>query len=908
MFMNAEKFFFFIIGILSVGVMSLPETGGMPVGGMGTGYVKYNARSGEFAASGKIPPAATDRENEFLNKKSINSGFHFYAGGESIIKARTNNEDARFPRYTADFDTLKEVTFSLKAFCPFVPGDNPLYYQLATSPLAFFEITAKNTGAAAVEIAVAMEFTNRSTSKNLLGGADTGSIENQDTCSSITFSGNTLDGNAYLLMRCDGNSPVYSAGLRDSFATSGKLTSTTGFGNCVAAKCVIPSNGSVRFKCTLAWWRSFVSTTDRYSTGSNNKDNYYYHNFFTTSREAAFFGAQHFNLVSSGVTTMVDRVMGSNFPEWYKERLLNNLYPMVNNAMCAQDGRTAFWEGQFPVIGSIDQAQHASLWYTFNWPQNQWKELQYWLRTAHRGVSEDSTLKGQIHHDFNSSMENSFDDVEAHFMSPWDNYLRDDYWWSPNTTNWADLNIMAIFKGYELMLATGSRESLSVYYPKILETADRLLRQCGETNTKLPLNSRSTYDSENSLFPQYLSGISLVAFLAVEEMAKFVNDTVTEQKYRQWYTAARAEFKTLLFKTDFCNHKLYAEGDIAGYSWGNYFSLEPVMDADVINAGCQRLWDFYTVESGSKSKLGDWHFYTCDHWGGAEIARGTPDTAMYLFKLDYDYYHNSNKNFVYWQSLWNSIKTYDSYVTAPSVWRSYFQMTGYMIDNANKRLWIRPKVPSSMNGKISNAPLPNPGGWGVLNYDETSNSAGSFTQNIRVAFDSLISIKELVLKNNTGSDTPFVKINTMTPETGNFTVTTQDWGIEKNIRVAFTTPLTIDKNGISVQTASIPIAIHPNKHNSSKERLSILTGMVYIGKPIRFSVDSPGMISVDLLSLNGSKISTLFRQHLHESGTHSFVWNGIASNKAGMATQAMILRLSSPTGCVSKKILVNGHQ
>ncbi|MBN1601346.1 MAG: hypothetical protein JW915_07040 [Chitinispirillaceae bacterium] len=910
MFNNAERIFFFIIGIMCAEVLSLSETGGIPTGGMGTGYVKYNARSGEFAVSGKIPPAASDMENEFSQKKSISSGFHLFAGGKSVIKARTNDESAHFPLYTARYtplytasDEINKVNFSLKAFCPFIPGDNPLYYQLATSPLAFFEITAENSSNAAVDVAVAMEFTNRSALQNLLGGADTGTIIIQDTCSAVSYSGNTLDGNAYLLMKCDGNSPVYSAGFKDSFAISGDLASSTGYGNCVSAKCIIPPGESVRFKFTLAWWRLFVSDTDRYGTGVNDSDNYYYHNFYTTSGDAAHFGEQYFNLVRDGVTTMVNRTMGSNFPEWYKERLLNNLYPMVNNAICAKDGRTAFWEGQYPVIGSIDQAQHASLWFTFNWPKNQWHELQYWSRTAHTGINEDTTLKGQIHHDFNQGPEKfTFD---AHFMCPWDNYLRNDYWYCPNSTTWSDLNVMAIFKLYELMLATGDRDSLLVYYPKILLTAERLLLQCTQSQSRLPLNTRSTYDSDNFILPQYVSGISLVAFLAMEELAKFSGDTLTAQKFREWYTAARSEFRTVLFNTEFCNRRSNAEGDIAGYSWGNFFSLESIMDADVINTGCQRLWNVYAVET--RNKLGSWHFYTCDHWGGAEIARGAPDTAMSLFKLDYDYHHDSNRSYVFWQSLWNSNKTHDSYVTAPSAWRSYFQMTGYMIDNANNRLWIRPKVPSSMEGKITNAPLPNPGGWGMLNYQETPSTPGSFTQSIRVMFDSLVAVNELVLKNNTGSDTPFIKVNNLTPETGSFTVTTQDWGIEKNIRIAFATPLSIDKNGISVQASSQPISVNPSRPIKARSRLSILSGSLNIGKPIRFSTGSAGTITVELLSLNGAKLATLYKQNVLEAGNHSFIWNGATRGTRGLTTQIMILRISSPDGCVSRQVIVNGH-
>jgi hypothetical protein len=646
----------------------------------------------------------------------------------------------------------------------------------------------------------------------------------------------------------------------------------------------------------------FVSTSDRYGTGKNDEDNYYYHNFYKSSKNAAIFGEQYFDQVSSGVKNIVNRVKGSNFPDWYTEKLLNNLYPMTNNSVCAKDGRTAFSEGLYPVIGSIDQAEHASLWYTFNWPQNQWLELQYWLRTAHRGVKEDSKLKGQIHHDFNSSSNNLWN-RESHFICPWDDYLRKDYWWSPNTTTWADLNIMAIFKFYELMLATGNRDSLLVYYPKILLTAERLLTQCAETKTNLPLDSKSTYDSGDFKVSQYVSGISLVAFLAMEEIAKFLGDTSTAGKYREWYTVARAQFKEIHFNADFCQGRFISEGDIAGYSWGNYFCLEPVMDEDVITTGCQRLWQFYTVSSSSDNRLGYWHFYTCDHWGGAEIARGAPDTAMTLFKFDYDYYHTQNPEFVFWQDLWNTNQTYASYVTAPSVWRSYFQMTGYLLDNANKRLWIRPKIPSSMQKKIIGAPLLNPEGWGTLDYDESGNSPIEPVQKIKVAFDSAITIRELVLKNNTNSDSPICIISNHTTNVSGFTVKTEDWGIEKNIRITFATPVIIDKNGLNIQVSSSAIGTIPQKSNTANIPLSIKSGCLRNGKAVTFSVNCPGVVTIDLLALNGARIGIIHNRFIGTPGTHSFVWNGKTIKGMGIAPRIMIMRLVTPSGSVSRQVL-----
>jgi hypothetical protein len=397
-----------MILFVTINTWALSKTNGTPLGGMGTGYVIYNAVTGDFAASGKVPPAGSDMLDEFSNKKSLSSGFHFFAGGKALQKAKTVTEDAKCPLYSADFGNLNDVVFSLNACGPLVPGAEPLNYQLATSPLAFFEITATNRGSSAIEVAAAIEFTNTSATLNLLGGADNAIIDSSSSNKAIVFPGTAETGNAYLIADCDGTTPIYSAGGFGSFLTNGMLSDSSG--NLLAAKCTIPVGGTAHFKFVLSWWRSFVSTVDRYSSGMVDDDNYYYHNFYTDSKQAGIFGMTHFNRVTNGVRTMVQRVMGSNFPAFYKEKLLNNLYPQIHNSFCAKDGRVAFWEGHYGNIGIIDQAQHAALWYAWNWPQHQWQELQYWYRTSHKGIGEDENLKGQIHHDFNSG-ENLFRDA-----------------------------------------------------------------------------------------------------------------------------------------------------------------------------------------------------------------------------------------------------------------------------------------------------------------------------------------------------------------------------------------------------------------------------------------------------------------------------------------------------------------
>ena len=612
---------------------------------------------------------------------------------------------------------------------------------------------------------------------------------------------------------------------------------------------------------------------------------------------------QHFDDVEKGATSIVNRVMACNFPDWYRDRLLNNLYPLIQNAVCAKNGRVAFWEGHYPIIGTIDQGEHAALWYTFNWPSNQWRELQYWARTAHKGVGESADLLGQIHHDFNIAP--SSWTAEAHFMCPWDNYLRNDYWWVPNTTDWADLNCMFIFKAYELMLATGDLDSMKIYFPLVKTTADRIVKQCAAAGAgvHIPSQSKSTYDGTSTITPQYASGTALTAWLAVAEMAKFVGQDSVATRFTNWYTLARADFRTICFNSSFGTGRDYAEGDVAGYSWAHYFGLPAIMDSDVVATGCDRLWSYYSPNANIRDKLGAWHFYTYDHWGGAAIAIGRQDTAMTINKWDYDYYYTGNPGYVFWQDLQKTNSSYASYMTAPCAWRSYFQMTGCLLDNANKRLWIRPMVPSSMAKKITSAPVLNPRGWGTLDYDENMDAATHRFQNMTIAFDSLTPIKEIVLKNNTGVTSPGVAITNNGSSVTGLTVTAEGSGFEKNIRVTLASPIQIGPQGAVIKVYNTAISVIGTAMFHQRFAVEILNGSLRVGSMLHYTVDVSGPFSMELIGMNGATIGTVARETV-TAGTHAIQWNGKTLEGNAVGASIAIVRLTSLGGVFSKIVFI----
>jgi hypothetical protein len=887
-------------------IWALANTTGTPLGGIGTGYMVYNARTGGIAAVTKVVPAASMDESEFASHASSSSGLHFFVKNGATVafkeKATTNDESAVLPVYSAVFPAVGGVTFADTSYGPIISG--LAYDKAAHSPMAFFDVTATNKNATECEVAVALEFSNITTaSKNLLGGANVGA---PDGANAITWAGDNTIGYGYMMAGCETSTATFSSGAKGTFTTNGTLAS--GAGNIVAAKCVLPAGSSTRFRFVIAWWSRWVLTPA--SALKPGEEDHWYHNYYTNAKEVATYGMQNYELIRSGAIGIVRRTLASNFPDWYKERLLNNLYPLIHNSVSAKDGRTGFWEGQYSIIGTIDQNEHAAVWYAFNWPQNQWRELQFWARSSHK--ADEGVLLGQVHHDFNGTTSLSTwaynnSDINR-FMYPWDNSTHPDYSFQSNTTPWMDLNCMFIFKAYELMMATGNKDSLTVYWPYLKNTANRIIAYC-TPGTHLPKTSLSTYDSDDAQNWTYPSAVSLTAWYAVAEMAKWLGDTEAETKFRDWYTAARADFGTTYASlANFGNagDQNHPEGDVAGYSFARYFGFPPNIDSVYIAKGCQNLWNKYSVLTG-QARLGLWHFYQFDHFGGALTAIGQPDKALDVHKWDWEHYHQASPSYVFWQDLWNTNTNYRSYGTAPCVWRSLFQFSGTLVDNANNRLWVRPTIPATMNKSLVNVPIVNPNGWGTLNYTDSTVTVGSSTrtQSMTIAFDSLVTVKEIVLKNNTSVANPGIFITNEGLKVEGATATLEGSGFEKNIRITLAAPIQVKgPAGLLIQVFNGEVAVHGSRSASVKNPLALACTRIGKGMSIRYSTPVSGTVKLDLLLLNGAKIGTI-AEGPATAGSHTFTWNGTTLQGTKVNANVAILKLTSAAGSVSRSVIIS---
>jgi hypothetical protein len=186
-----------------------------------------------------------------------------------------------------------------------------------------------------------------------------------------------------------------------------------------------------------------------------------------------------------------------------------------------------------------------------------------------------------------------------------------------------------------------------------------------------------------------------------------------------------------------------------------------------------------------------------------------------------------------------------------------------------------------------------------LDYDENGDEASGVTQTITVKYDKPVTIKEIILKNNTGIDAPYVAISGVT----NPTIKAEGADPEKNIRVTLTSPIQIGPSGVKIQVSKKPVSVADIKGFSTVVPLTLSSSHLRAGSPILYSADVAGNVKMELLSINGAKIGTLMKQQV-SAGYHAFNWNGKTIEGKKVGSVFAVLRLTSQNKTMTKLVSI----
>ncbi len=861
-----------ILSLVSPELFAAAGTTGTPLGGLGASYIVYNAAKNIFVKGYRLSG------QHWYDEVKFDASFNLYTQVDGNVKTMPNmkspREDALIPIYNVDYDIVNNIEVDLLAFGPYVSGDE----KSSVMPLAFFEFVVRNGNSTAAEAAIAFKI-------NGLAGTNPRKI---DGVNGVYFDRTEVkpDNSAFAGASDMPDAEITTGSSMDQFLATGKITGP--HGGIVAVKLNLAASQTGRIRFVVGWYQEFV---DKDWEGKVVDEGFYYQNYIKNSIDAVKYGLAEFVRIRDGASHFANSIMGiQELPHWYKDRLLNNLYPLTHNSQYARDGRFAWREGKYYILGTIDQQGHAQIATSYNWPEGQWRQMLYWGTTQRK---ED--YDGQIHHDFNGPKSGS-DKINA--LCAWNEHHHSDYWWS-KTENWSDLNSLFIINIYELFLATGDTVWLDSLWPYMQKTAARLLLQAkscinnvytappapyDSTNFVLPYQCLGSYDREGAT-NEYNGSLALVAYSALAEMCRARGEPEEANKWDEIFERGKEQFSTLYSsKSDYATQ---VEGQLGVYNFSRHLGLPVIMSDEEAKNAFNRYWD----RSNKGRDLLPWHFYTINHFGDFGIAIGRVDEGLKVHFTDWETHCNRHPNYYFWQDLDQSPGMH-SYMTAPVVWRSYLLISGFVMDKYNQRLWLRPMLPSDANGKLTNAPLISPGNWGNLIYEETNKGE---TQKINITFQQDMIVRDIRLKNPTQNVNNEVKV-LLGGRWVSHKVSYSGKGLDAIIKITLDNPVAINSTNnllIGINRDDVGIG-NRLKRDRFSDYLSVrsLNNRHFID----YSVEKKGNVRLALYQANGVLVRN-FDLGMKNSGKYSQMIDNLS-------TGFYYLRLIHDGKCVSTSSMV----
>jgi uncharacterized protein (DUF608 family) len=736
-------------------------TTGTPLGGFGTGAVKFCAHNGTFSAVTQAPADQNDYKSMGATKFQL-----FSEKGGNIQTVDTMKailidgryvDDAIWPEHIVNFGIINDIQINLKAFSPL---DNSNYDNMSM-PYAFYEMTLKNNSFTEAVAACAFQVDITSGSAAYVEGKGF-------TSEKWSAYAKSSDSDA-----------VISVGSDNGFAVNGQCNNCpSGTQNKVAVKLKLAGNETKTIKFVLAWY------------DNTDPERAYYLGLYGDSGAIADLGLTNFDTLKANADALVTKMRSSNLPHWLKNQTLNTLVNLSNNSMYKKDGRVAFAEGEWTCFGTMDQMWHARQIVNQLVPFYAWQELRYWARTQKES--------GQIHHDFNGS------GIDKSTLVDWDDKDHADY---RDINKWVDLNCAFIISVYETYKATDDQEQLDYLWPFVKRAAQRILDQVelyGNGNYPYTFdNSENSYDAGGNPNP-FNASMSAVAYKVMTVLAQYKEETNLMDKYKTAYNTVVSSFRAR-YLNDFFPTARGCESYFAGQWLSMHLKLGQIWSESETDNVLEKLDSYYHPYYWGVGNLdgtyNEWTPYLLTHYGGLLLNTRRANQWVSMQKDSYNRQYE-NRNYVFNHPLdilpavttsnyaADNISGDKQYISMLGIWRNYYDIVGYHRDMHTKEIWIQPIILDEMKHEMKNAMFISPEGYGTISCTES----GTYCQNkdIIIKFDNPIFVSTIHLKDNFGANV------TVTTNGESCTFTRYGEGYTKELLVDWNG--IIDSNGIQIVT------------------------------------------------------------------------------------------------------------
>ncbi|MFC7535338.1 discoidin domain-containing protein [Actinoplanes sp. GCM10030250] len=706
-------------------------TTGVPLGGFGAGAVKFDAKTGTFAAITRPPADQTDYTRRGTSRFQLfTSADGRVATSDQLTAVRKADgrydDDAIWPQHRVNFGTINGVSVTMTAFSPIDSTDT----DVMSMPYAFYDLHVTNENTTSATAALGLLWDDAAeTNVKAVDGSGFGSDR-------WAVYGGSADPAA-----------VVSAGNDAGFFTAGTSDNApSGTKNRTSVKVTLQPGASTDLRFVLAWY------------DKTDPDGAYYLGKHAGVAPIAALGLSRFTALKANADTFVSRMRASNVPSWFVNQTVNSMANISNNSMYKTDGRTAFAEGEWTTFGTSDQMWHARESVGALFPRFAWQELEYWARTQRKD--------GQIHHDFNYMADTSL----KYKLVGWDDTEHADY---RNIDKWVDLNAGFIVSVYETYQQTGDAAKLDWFWPYLKAAGQRIFDQVeaygDPTFPGTFAHSENSYDAGGEPNP-FNASVSAVAYKIMGLLAENQGDGALRKRYHDAYDQVVTSYAGKYLNGNFPVGRI-SESFFTGQWLAMDLKLGQIWSAEQTDYVLGRLDSYYHPLYWGLGYPGgtydEWTPYLLSHYGGLLLNTRRADQYQALQKDAYRrQYDDRNNVFNMPLDILPQVKTPNyaataisgdkQYISTPTIWRAYNDVIGHRRDRSTGELWVQPKLLPEMNHVLTGGTFVSPEGYGSIDYTETGDTFQN--QQITVRSDNPIPVSTLHLQDYFGDDTSSITV------------------------------------------------------------------------------------------------------------------------------------------------------
>lgn len=488
-----------------------------------------------------------------------------------------------------------------------------------------------------------------------------------------------------------------------------------------------------------------------------------YTNQYRDASDVALRALKYYSYYVDAVESWQKRILSSSLPAWFNRMLVNNNYVFSTNTVLTKDGRFAMMEStEDPVMGSLDRRFHSSLGTLLFFPEFEHREL------AQFGKAENPEQPGRIYRRLGRLGLNapSYGDTPDELM---------------------DLNPKFVLMAYRNFHMTGRRAALEQLYPRLRQAMEYMLTRDGDGDGLPEQHGISTTFDHHPIHGvnSYTSSLWILALRAYARIARRLGHRDEAHRYEEVFARALQRFDQCLWIEEKGFYRLYCDvessrhkrdesredgchsGQLAGQWFSDFLCLGHLFPPAHVQLAIDAMWQLNEMphrerkrraaelkRQGKTPHLGpqrselSWPAFYLTHCACLHIAHGNAGRGLYCAQRIYeDLHHHAGRTFnqpLAWDLGANQAVGWgrDRHMSPPSIWHMLYAIEGFFLDMPEQRLWVRPNLPKGI-ARLS-APLFTPSCLGWLDFEV--DEGPPYRQRIRVAFDSPIRIKSMVVR------------------------------------------------------------------------------------------------------------------------------------------------------------------